>query len=103
MAILNGLEGQAHVESDDSLSNWHGHIILAPDPANIRYFDIAGPAANGIYEGPVMIAGECYFMNGDVLVRKVGFSSSGLRVEFVGNGKLNKIRPLPIVPDDYLP
>jgi hypothetical protein len=102
MAILNGVEGQAHVEADHGLLNWSGYILLAPDIVNITYFDIAGPARNGIYEGPVMMAGKCYFMNGNVVVSKVNFSPSDLRVEFIGNGKLNMIRPLPVVPDDYI-
>jgi len=103
MATLNGLEGQAHVESKDGLLNWSGYIIFIPDLANVTRFDIAGPAAKGIYEGPVMMEGKYYFMNGNVLIRKVNFSPSEFRVEFVGNGEINIIRPLSIVPDDYLP
>ena len=104
MATLNGLEGQAHVESTDGFSNWSGYIIFIPDLANIGRFDIAGPAAKGIYEGPVMIDGKYYFMkNGNVLIKKVNFSPSEFRVEFVGNGEINILRPLSIVPDDYLP
>ena len=103
MAKLNGVEGKAHVESKDGLSNWRGYIILLPDLANLRHFDIAGPTAKGVYEGPVIMGGKCYFMKGNVRVRKVAFSQSELRVEFVGNGEINIIHPLSIVPDDYLP
>ncbi len=103
MAILNGLEGKAHVESNNDLTNWRGYIILAPDPGNIRYFDIAGPAAKGIYKGPVIMEGRYYFTNGNVLVKKVDFSQLQLRVEFVGNAKLDIVRPLSGPPADYLP
>ena len=102
MAILNGLEGQAHVESQNDLANWSGYIILVPDPANLDQFDIAGPAAKGVYEGPVMMNEKCSFANGNVLVRKVNLTSTELRVEFVGTGKLNLIRPLSKTPNDYL-
>ncbi|MCB0174916.1 MAG: hypothetical protein KDJ97_30685 [Anaerolineae bacterium] len=102
MAKLNGLEGQAHVESKDGLSNWSGYIIFPPNPVNIRRFDVVGPAAKGIYEGPVMIEGKYYFINGNILVRKIDFSPSEFKVEFVGNREINIIHSLSIAPDDYL-
>jgi len=102
MAILNSLEGPAHVESSDDLSNWNGYVLLDPNPLNIRYFDVAGPASEGIYEGPVMVEGDYHFANGNVLVRNVNFTPSELRVDFVGSGKLNLIRPLSRMPDDYI-
>jgi len=103
MAILNTVEGQAHVESQNDFVNWGGYIILAPNPANLNYFDIAGPASKGVYEGTVMIEGKYYFANGNIRIRKVNFAPTELRVEFTGSEKLNLVHPLSKMPDDYLP
>ncbi len=43
MAILNGIEGLAHVEVNED--NWKGYILIAPDVRNMSYFDIA-PISN---------------------------------------------------------
>ncbi len=94
MAILNSIEGQAHVKLQNDSVKWGGYIIVAPDPANLKHFDIAGPASKGVYEGTVMFEGKYYFANGNIRVIKVNFAPTELRVEFVGIEKLNIINAL---------
>jgi len=103
MAILNGLQGQAHVESKGGLSDWIGYITLAPVLLNAMYFDITGPASRGVYEGPAMMKGSFYLVYGDILVKKVTYSSAEFRIDFVGNGEFIMVSPLSEAPDDYLP
>ena len=101
MAILNSLEGSAHVEAN-SMEHWNGYILLDPTPIHITSFDIAGPQSKAMYEGPIVLGGQYYFSNGGVRIRQVNFTPTELRVDFVGVEKLNIIRPLSAKPDDYL-
>src|SRR5262245_54458171 len=103
MAILNGLEGRAHVEVKDDLSNWSGYINLAPILLNAMRFDTRGSASKGVYEGPATMERNFYLIYGDILIREINYSSSELRIDFVGNGELNMVSPLSEAPDDYLP
>ncbi len=103
MAILKGIEGRSHVELEEELVNWQGFIYLDPNPSNIRYFDIAGPNRQGVYEGPVLAQGKFYFMNGKVQITNVKYVPGELRVEFIGIEKANLVKPLSDNPGDYIP
>ena len=103
MATLNGVAGEAHVEVNTSLPNWLGYIILTPDLTNFQKFDLAGPAARGIYEGPAILDGRFFLIRGNVRISNINFSSSELRVEFIGHGQIYIIHPLSVISDDHLP
>ena len=100
MAILNGLEGKAHIEITDT--SWFGYILLEADMSNLLFLDIAGPQSRTVYEGSVRMNEKYFFANGKARIRKVDQTSAGTRVDFVGIDTLNLVRQLSGIPDDYL-
>ena len=104
MAILSTVEGYAHVEVESGGLNWHGYILLDPDPENIRYFDAFGPKSMTVYEGPVMGNGKYHFANGIVKITSVQYKEDPLefRIDFKGIEKLNISKALESKPEDYL-
>jgi hypothetical protein len=103
MAILNGLEGVAHVIVEKDGTNWNGYILVEPDPGNIRYFDAFGPASKIIYEGPILWDGSYYFINGKAHTRNVHYVPGELRIDFKGIEPFNIVHSLQDKPSDYLP
>ncbi len=103
MAILNGVEGSAHVEVSSDGVNWIGYILIEIDPGNLIFFDTTGPRANVIYEGPVLASGTYHFANGKTRVMAMNFTPDEFRIYFKGIEPLNFVRPLQRKPEDYLP
>jgi hypothetical protein len=108
MAILNGIEGQAHVESEDDDIHWKGYILVEPNPSNLRYFDVSKPSKNIIYEGPIFRKGIYYFGHGRVQILEVDYSfklensPDKMQVEFKGIESMNNLKALKDKPKDYL-
>jgi len=107
MAILNGIEGRAHVEVKDGVHGWSGHILLDdPDPTNIRYFDAFGPLSNTTYEGPLLMEGNYFSGNGPVKILSVYCKTdepTEFRVDFMGTNSFVIVKPLSSLPEDFLP
>ncbi len=105
MAILNGIEGLAHVIVESDGLNWTGYIFVDPDPTNIRYFPIVGPASKeSVYEGPILLDGKYYFVNGKVHIRNVNYTHEPeeFRVDFKGIQPINIVKIFEAKPDDFL-
>ena len=103
MAILNSVEGSAHVEIAKDGRNWKGYILVEPDPGNIRYFQTAGPAGKVIYEGPIFASGKYYLANGKALITETHYTPQEFRIDFRGIDALNMVKAFTSTPDDYLP
>ena len=103
LAILNGIEGSAHVQVAGDGVNWIGYILVEIDPGNLLFFDTEGPRAKVIYEGPVLASGTYHFANGKTRVTAIHYTPDEFRIFFKGIEQLNFVRPLPGKPEDYLP
>jgi hypothetical protein len=103
MAILNGIEGAAHVEVASDNRNWSGYILIEDDPSNLRYFDIAGPQAQTVYEGPILVSGKYFRVAAKVRVIKMIYNPDGCKIEFKGIEIPERMIALNGKPEDYLP
>jgi hypothetical protein len=102
MAILNTLEGPAHVEIAEDGLNWKGYILLEDEMSNVRYFDIVGPKSQCVYEGPIFAKGKYFFASGKVSIEKFNFTQDTFRVDFKGIEKLTISKAFENKPEDYL-
>jgi len=104
MAILNGVGWQAHVELEKDGADWGGYILLEPDIANLRYFDVAGPKSKVVYEGPILAEGKYYFGNGKAQILEVNWPKNPkkLKVAFKGIEQLRLVKTFQTAPRDYL-
>ena len=107
MAVLSGIEGQAHLDVIKEPPSWSGYFLSEsePDPRDMNLFSSAGPQSNTVYEGPVFLNGQYHLALGRVKILRVNLKYPGgkLRVDFKGLETLKLTRLLPGPPEDYLP
>jgi hypothetical protein len=104
MAILNGVEGSAHVELEGDSWFWKGYILINPDFNVFRMFQAQYMQSGIVYEGFVLSAsGEAYlFGHGQVQITGVHYNPQQVKVEFRGVERFTATKTLNQKPEDYL-
>jgi hypothetical protein len=103
MAILDGVEGNAHIELADENMRWSGYILIPPWTRKYAHFWSAMKSRKEVtYEGPILFLGKYYFGHGVAHIQMVKDAGPDLRVDFSGLSELRIAGPSKEKPTDFI-